>query len=297
MTFVGKIFTVVILIFSVVMMSLALMVGAAHKNWLEVVNGTKDKPATGLVAQLADAKKENARLENDNNNLRRAIAAERTASKVELARSEAALQTQMTQFTAQSEQLKKEVETLGKSNLTLASAEEALKAKQQETEKLRDEIRVAQADRDKTLDQVVAASDKNHILSIQLANLARRGVELSGQIASFRKLIEAYNIDPNKDPSGIPPPVDAIVKEVRNNGQDVNVLLSLGSDAGLREGHEMNVYRGDNLIGRVRLIRVDSDNSVGKSNPTYYKRPFQEGDEARTIVPVAQSDRQANRRK
>ncbi|MEX2186085.1 MAG: hypothetical protein WD875_04790 [Pirellulales bacterium] len=301
MTFVGKIFTVLIFVFSLVMMSLALMVGAAHKNWKDEATwpasqATAQRPA-GLVDQLADAKRQNEALRLANEDYLRKIEGEKTAKRIEVAKLEAALQTLQQQHDALTKQHEGELAALGTATASLTAAEEALTAKQAELDKLRDEIRVAQADRDKTLLQVVDVADKNNQLALKVANLQRRGLELASQIAQQRAVLTAHNLTPDSDITGIAPKVEGIVKNVRNNGQDITVLVSVGSDDGLKVGHEMNVFRGENLIGRIRLVRVDPDRAVGESNPVFYKRPFQIGDAAQTFQPTASLDRQASNRK
>ncbi len=300
MTFVGKIFTVLVFVFSLVMMSLALMVGAAHKNWKDLATWPADKAdakhPTGLVDQLAAANKKNEELRQENEHLGRKIESEKAARTIEIAKLEAAGQTLLQQHNALTTQHQSEVEALAKATATLATAEDALKAKQTELDNLREEIRVAQAERDKTLLQVVDVADKNHQLAMNISNLQRRGMELASQIAKYRAVLTAHNLDGETDVSGIAPKVAGIVKSVRNNGQDITVLVSVGSDDGLKVGHEMNVFRGENLIGRIRLRSVDPDRAVGESDPVFYKRPFQIGDVAQTIQPSASLDRQASNR-
>jgi hypothetical protein len=299
MTFIGKIFTVLVFVFSLVMMSLALMVGAAHKNWKDLATHPASDPSkpTGLTDQLAAAQKENERLRAENDKLTRDIASEKTARDIEIGKLEATQQTLVQKHDALTKQHQTEVETLGKATATLAAAEEALKAKQAELDKLREEIRLAQAERDKTLLQVVDVADKNHQLQLNVTNMQRRGVELAAQIGQLRGVLAAHDLDPNMDVSGAAPRLQGVVKSVRNNGQDITLLISVGSDDGLRVGHEMNVFRGGNLIGRVRLVSVDPDRAVGESDPLYYKRPFQAGDIAQTILPTAKFERQASNTK
>jgi hypothetical protein len=301
MTFVGKIFTVLIFVFSLVMMSLALMVGATHTNWKDAATRPRDKATAnqpvGLVHQLEDAQKANEVLRAENDNLRRQIASEVAARRIEVAKVEAAQQALVLKHDALTKQHQSEIDALAKSNATLAAAEEALKAKQAELDKLRDEIRTAHAERDKTLLQVVDVADKNHQLLMQESNLKRRGVELAAQIAKLSNVLARHNLSPDTDVDGIAPPVEGLVKTVKNNGQEITVLISVGSDDGLAVGHELNVFRGDSFIGRIRLVRVDPDRAVGESDPVFYKRPFQIGDLAKTIQPSANLDRQANNKK
>lgn len=289
MTFLGKILTVVIFVFSLVLMSFALMVGAAHVNYRD-----KDKATTDIL-QRAQLDNEALRLENDR--LARAIESEIVSRRVEVAKLEATRLALTQQLDAVQKENQANIDTLGKKSAALTSAETALAEKQKAIDGLRTEIRATQEERDKTLLQVADVADKNHQLALALTNLQRRGVELTGQIVSLKKTLAAFDIPEHTDVTGIPPPIAGKVTAVRNNGQEITLVVSLGGDDGMKEGHEMNVFRGRDLIGRIRLVRVDPDRAVGRSDPTYYKRPFQVGDDAQTITPKASLDRQANNKK
>ena len=79
--------------------------------------------------------------------------------------------------------------------------------------------------------------------------------------------------DKNSDyKSKTPPQVDAIVTNVSGDGL---IEISLGSDAGLREGHQLEVYRTDGgqstYVGRVKVVRTDPSKSVCKVDPNFQK--------------------------
>ena len=59
------------------------------------------------------------------------------------------------------------------------------------------------------------------------------------------------------------PPSDlkGIVNAVDREGL---IEISVGRDDGLREGHEMDVYRGSQYLGRVQIVRADVDKSIAK---------------------------------
>jgi hypothetical protein len=69
-----------------------------------------------------------------------------------------------------------------------------------------------------------------------------------------------------------PPPVEGLVREVRKDQTNRTkwVHLTVGRDDGLREGHEMEVYRTAErnngrakYLGRIRIWSVTPDEAVG----------------------------------
>ncbi len=44
------------------------------------------------------------------------------------------------------------------------------------------------------------------------------------------------------------------------------VEVSIGGDDGLKVGHECNIFRGGNFIGRIKISKVTPDRGVGTIN-------------------------------
>src|SRR5882762_6360981 len=103
MTLVGKIFTVLILLMSVVFMSFAVMVFATHQNWKDQVKNPD--PNVGYEVKLKNKTSElaNAKLEHDRT--RQQLALEQASRRQALA----ALQTRLTQAEDQVTQQTKEL--------------------------------------------------------------------------------------------------------------------------------------------------------------------------------------------
>ena len=56
----------------------------------------------------------------------------------------------------------------------------------------------------------------------------------------------------------------ANVLNVRRNNNETLVEISAGSRDGVKEGWQMSVFRGDEFIGNLQIIKVDIDSSVGR---------------------------------
>ena len=79
MNLVGKIFTVLIFVLSLVFMTFAILVYAAQKNWLRVVDNPKERATVehplGLSQELADARQHNKELTDANDKVNRDLVA------------------------------------------------------------------------------------------------------------------------------------------------------------------------------------------------------------------------------
>ncbi|MCC6234716.1 MAG: hypothetical protein IT580_18890 [Verrucomicrobiales bacterium] len=60
------------------------------------------------------------------------------------------------------------------------------------------------------------------------------------------------------------------------------VMLDLGSDAGLKQNAKMIITRGDNLVAKVQLVRVDSRTAIANLLPDWSASGVQAGDLAMT---------------
>jgi hypothetical protein len=67
-------------------------------------------------------------------------------------------------------------------------------------------------------------------------------------------------------------------------GQNGLVEISLGRDDGIREGHQLDVYRGGQYLGRIEIRRTQDDKSVGQILPGFRKGFIQQGDDVAATV-------------
>ena len=64
------------------------------------------------------------------------------------------------------------------------------------------------------------------------------------------------------------------------------IEISIGSDDGLKEGHTVEVYRGQRYLGRAKIVQTAPDKSVGKILPRSQNGPIQVGDRVATKLRV-----------
>ncbi len=56
------------------------------------------------------------------------------------------------------------------------------------------------------------------------------------------------------------------------------VELSIGIDDGVRIGQELDIYRGDKYVGRIRIVDAQPDKAVGTILTEYQQLPINRGD-------------------
>lgn len=84
------------------------------------------------------------------------------------------------------------------------------------------------------------------------------------------------------EPAGPTTPIRGKVLAVR---PEVNlVMLSVGSDDGVKKGYRFTVYRGEQYVGKVEVEKVFSDMSSARILTDWTKGPIKENDDASTRV-------------
>ena len=274
MTLLGKIFTVLIFLISTMFLAMSLMVFATHRNWKEAVVGTN-----GLQSQLAAVKTRETNLQSTMQQVQDQLNEERAARRQALA----ALQSKLIDLqqqvnvkesllgtaTAENSQLVKELET----------AQALLADVQSEVQKLRGDLVVTKEDRDEQFNVVVSLNDQKHNAEGEARRLQERSQQLALDVADQRQALDSAGIDPAKGFDDQPPRgLDARVDRVLNN----LVEITIGSDDGLRKGHQLDVVRGQNYLGRITIERVEPNRAVGQIDPNFQRGNIQEGDRVTT---------------
>jgi hypothetical protein len=145
----------------------------------------------------------------------------------------------------------------------LTSKCEALTA---EVAQLRAQLVLAQADRDKAFKSLVETTD-----AIQKARAENQ--QLAAENKKLRALAEEAGILSKKSDTLTPPAetatppsaVQGAILDVQDGG---TVVISLGTDDDLRQGHRLHVYRnlGDHgiYVGRIEIVQTESDTAKCK---------------------------------
>ncbi|MCE5266971.1 MAG: hypothetical protein LLG00_03710 [Planctomycetaceae bacterium] len=285
MNLVGKIFVVLIFVFSLVFMSLAMAVYATHKNWREDVTRAPDKVGggkeLGLKYQLDNAKKENQRLKDEREAVIKQLESERIAKAQALAKLRTAYDVKekdLRQLESGYAREKKDTrEAVAATNATQKNASDYY----QELQKQLAATLEAQQDRDKYFKDLVQKDDELNQARNELEQLRNRDTELSKDLGKYKEMSRWFGLPgPDGDyKSKTPPRVDGLVTATPGAGL---VEIDLGSDQGIRKGHRLEVYRiggGQNAyVGRVEVMRVAATSAVCKIDPKYQNSNVMVGD-------------------
>lgn len=279
MTLLGKILTVLILIMSVWFLGFAMMVYATHTNWRQEAEATKKK--------LQSQQEVNRQLKELQADLTSQIALEQAARRHALA----SLETKLTSRTAELESAQQQLATLTATEGTTAGAlvasQNELTNVTNEVKKLRDEIRVAQDDADSKFQSIVRLTDDLNQMRRIKTDLENRQAPLVASVARFKDTMEKMGVGVEVSPDGmvrtdadkIPPKVDGVVVSV---GEKNLIEVSIGADDGIQVGNKLDVYRSNEYLGKVVVVKTAPDRAVAEIIPEYKRGTIRKGDRVAT---------------
>jgi len=268
MTLIGKIFTMLILVMSIVFMSFAVMVFATHKNWKE--------QALTLKQQVQDAYTTNNALRGELENARLVLAEHQAARRQALA----TLQSQLKQSIDDLANTQSELAKLQTAHTEvvqkLAVAQQSLEKFGQDNEALRTDIVTIQKDRDDKLTRVNSLGDQVNQAQVKLLQLEERRDQLVSQIAFQKLTLEQNGIDVNAPlPTSLERRVDGVITAV----SDKNLVeISIGMDDGVSVGNTLEVFRDNKYLGKVVVTKVTANRSVARIDPSFQQAPIRKGD-------------------
>jgi hypothetical protein len=283
MNLVGKIFVVLIFVMSLVFMALSMAVYATHKNWREAVTRTKDegpgKPK-GLQGQLEDVNKQLTDHRNEYDRLKREYDAEKAAATQAVTK----LETELQGLNVERKKRDQEYAALVNAEREAVAAMKTTQENMSRSEKERDavEARVlnAQQDRDAHFKEVARLTDVMNQAENEREQLQKRMTTLAADLAKAKEALRWFDINPNanfKDKA--PPRVEGIVLVPSGTGY---VEINIGSDQGLRVGHQLEVYRtgaaGNAYVGRIDVVKTQPDKSVCKVETKLQNSAMMRGD-------------------
>ena len=263
MTLLGKIFTVLILIMSLVFMTLSAMVFATHKNWKTLVlnpdplsPGYDGNYDTGLKIQLEQQLAANEQLRKNLEAARNRNAMERANRQAAIASLQSKLQQAEDLVTQKESQLATLQVEHGDALAELKRTQDNLVALTTEVENLRTDVRNVQQDLETQLSEVVRLTDSLHEAEGMQRRLEERRDQLATQVALMTKVMDASGVSIHDDVDAVEPLVDGYVTSV---GAKDFIEISIGADDGLKEGHQLDVYRQNTYLGRV-IVRETAPN-------------------------------------
>ena len=173
MTLLGKIFTGLIFVMSVLFLGLAISVYATHVNWRKLADNT-DPAAPGLKQQRDKQLEVNRQLKERQADLTASIALEQAARRFALAALETKLKARSDELERVQQELAKQTATAGTSAGALVTAQSELTAITTEVQALRDEVQAAQKDADGKFASMVTMTDEVNQMRRWKADLENR---------------------------------------------------------------------------------------------------------------------------
>lgn len=277
MNLVGKIFVLLVLVMSLVFSAFAVAVYGTHKNWRDLV----ENPNTGYKKRIADEQAKQQELQAEIDKLKAEIDSEQQQKRAQLAKLETEKSLVEKDYAGARTQLEDVTKANQESVAAMSAGQANLDKAVKETEVLRQEIRTAQSERDKSFEQVVKLTDQLHQMNNEVTTLKTREGQLAQQLAGARDVLQRHGLSIGE--SSVPPALRGKVLAVNQNDL---LEVSLGSDDGIRTGNTLEVFRGNSYLGRVQIVTTQTDRAVAKILPDFKKGVIQKGDDVATRFKV-----------
>jgi hypothetical protein len=278
MNLLGKIFVVANLVFTVLLMVIAVFVYATHRNW-------KDE-ATRVSKLLGQSRAENTESETRYRRLdsRMKLNVEEQSQQVRK------LEAKLVEFnTEREDDMKDLVAARAEATASSEAVDSTQIANNDLTTKVK-ELRVTLLDsreaRDDAFKTMVAATDTLHQVQGQYSSALERQKQLVADLADKNILLNEHFIDPNTDPGSVVPRVRGVVSATRRTANSLLIELTVGSDDGLKPGHKVEVFRGERYLGRAEILKTEPDRAVGRIMRQFQQGQIQEGDHVATKLRV-----------
>lgn len=274
MSFLGKIFVVLIFIMSIIFMTLAATVYGTHRNWEAV--------AKQREAALQEKEVEFRALQDEYNRVAGELERQVAAGLQQVRK----LETERERLTGRNVQIQAEVDQLTEANrvaaAAVASTQEDNARIAQENDGLRTETRENQSAADVAFRQALAATESVNQLQGDVEVLGERNAELVQENARMTTVMRENDIDPALPVDAVKPQVDGFVSAVRRRGSSLLVEVTIGSDDGLQVGHTVEVFRNAKYLGRIQILKTSPDRAVGRVDSKFQEGRIQEGDRVAT---------------
>jgi cell wall-associated NlpC family hydrolase len=278
MTFLGRVFTIVILVCSVAFFVAALLANASHMNYKEKL--------VLLRSQVDSLNNTIQATKTANEKLQTSLSQEQIARRAALA----ALQTQLDLSSSQLAEANKKLSDLNSvntmQNQNLSQTIDRLKATQSQNEAYKMEIDKVITDRNSVRIAVIKLTDELNSLKSIESDLVDQVKQLQDSSTMFEALsdtrgsaLKSFGLSDVDDV----PPADLRGEVLAVNSNQL-VEISLGRDDGLREGHTLEIYRGAQYLGRVQISKTQDDKSIGKILASFRKGYIQAGDKVASKV-------------
>ena len=265
----GKIFVFAVMVMSVVFMSFAIAIFSSHTNW--------QKESERLQTELEQVTAEREAKESELTTLIDQNAASKKDQEQVVKKLETALQQKDAELASLKKKREVELSNLDKDIAELSEAKDERDAADELVGKLREEINGLQSKLKKSVNDGASLAAELHQSESELAMATERKKQLEQQVANARVVLQQNGLSLTR-PETVIPVVGGVITAVANDLAEV----SIGSDDGLQAGHELEVFRADEYLGRLRVVSVKPDRAVVRVLKDFARGIVQQGDRVAT---------------
>ncbi len=272
MNLVGKIFVCLIAILSIIFFSLTLVLYASHKNW------KADSEAKSQ--QISDLRAEKDKLSSQKKDLESKIESDRVAYEQTIGALREVTQYLETQNNAITEKVK-ELDEVAQQRLEIITSDSAMiKDYQINIETLTKDLAAAQEQRGGYLQSLVTTVNRLHELASIRGDLEEKNKELTDEFDKALTVLNQQGLEPNPElyDTTLPFLVKGKVQAVQEGPKGL-LMISLGSDDGLKPGHQLEVSNESSYLGKIEVVTVEPNRAVCRILPEYRQGTIKEGDD------------------
>jgi hypothetical protein len=267
---IGKIFVFAVFVMSLMLMSFAVAIYSSHVNWQEEARKSKES--------LDKLKAEEASLKQEITRLTKNVADSEAARDQVIAKFRQALVEKDNELKSLKEARDEKLDDMQSKIDDLATVEDDLTTARKQLESLQAEVRDKQQRVDDQVTRAAKLAAQLHEKEAFLEIATERKAQLEKQVAQARVLLKQNGLSLDSLPKDRVPTVSGVVMAVA----DDSIEVSLGIDDGLQTGHQIEVYRDDQYLGRAVVRSVKPDRAIAVLIREYSRGIVQRGDKVTT---------------
>jgi myosin heavy subunit len=267
---IGKIFVFAVFVMSLMLMSFAVAIYSSHVNWQDEARKTKET--------LDKLRTEEASLKQEITRLTKNVADSEAARDQVIAKFQQALLEKDKELKDLKDKRDEKLKDMQTKIAELVTVEGDLTTARKQLEDLQAEVRDKQQKVDAQVTRAAELAAQLHEKESFLEIATERKAQLEKQVAQARVLLKQNGLSLDSPPKDRVPTVSGVVMAVA----DDSIEVSLGIDDGLQTGHQIEVYRDDQYLGRAVVRSVKPDRAIAVLLREYSRGIVQRGDKVTT---------------
>jgi cell division protein FtsL len=267
---IGKIFVFAVFVMSLMLMSFAVAIYSSHVNWQDEARKTKET--------LDKLRTEEASLKQEITRLTKNVADSEAARDQVIAKFQQALLEKDKELKDLKDKRDEKLKDMQTKIAELVTVEGDLTTARKQLEDLQAEVRDKQQKVDAQVTRAAELAAQLHEKESFLEIATERKAQLEKQVSQARVLLKQNGLSLDSLPKDRVPTVSGVVMAVA----DDSIEVSLGIDDGLQTGHQIEVYRDDQYLGRAVVRSVKPDRAIAVLLREYSRGIVQRGDKVTT---------------